>query len=142
MTVAIVALTEAAGALCGREVLAGQETNTSVWDGVYSEEQAARGKADYLRACASCHRESLGGDNYAPPLAGNGFVAQWSDQSLGDLLSKIRTTMPLDSPGSLSTREGVDIVAYLLEANRFPAAKEELKNRPEILRGIVIKAAK
>lgn len=142
MAVAIVALTAAAGALLGREVLVGQEAQMSVWEGVYTEEQAARGKVDYLKACASCHRESLGGDNFAPPLAGNGFVAQWSDQSLGDLLSKIRTTMPLDSPGSLSTQENVDILAYLLQANRFPPAKEELKNRPEILKGIVIKATK
>ena len=31
------------------------------WDGVYSEEQAARGKQVYTRACAVCHLDTLAG---------------------------------------------------------------------------------
>jgi cytochrome c5 len=38
-----------------------QEASRSVWDGVYSEEQAKRGAALYGRECARCHGTDLTG---------------------------------------------------------------------------------
>jgi hypothetical protein len=36
--------------------------------------------------------------------------------------------MPQTNPGSLSDRDYIDIISYLLEANDFPAGKGELKS--------------
>ena len=47
----------------------------SVWDGVYSEEQAARGKVEYEYNCGTCHIHDLTGDSIkdVPALAGEDF---------------------------------------------------------------------
>ena len=39
-----------------------RQTATTVWRGVYTEEQAAHGEATYRRRCAKCHRTNLRGD--------------------------------------------------------------------------------
>ena len=37
------------------------QTTRSVWDGVYTSEQAQRGSTLYANSCASCHGSALGG---------------------------------------------------------------------------------
>ncbi|MBZ5728998.1 MAG: cytochrome c [Acidobacteriia bacterium] len=114
----------------------------SVWDGVYTEEQAGRGKAHYNRECASCHGEALSGGEEAPPLAGDAFLANWNGLTVGDLFERIRRSMPQDNPGRLSRQQDIDILAYMLAANRFPAGKAELESRGEALKQIRFDAAK
>jgi mono/diheme cytochrome c family protein len=47
--------------------LSGQDkSQASVWDGVYSAEQAVRGEAAYLKSCTSCHGEKLEGQGTDP----------------------------------------------------------------------------
>ena len=94
-------------------------------DGVYTALQATRGQAIYEAHCAECHMHDLAGHDYAGPLAGFGFQLKWQDSSLGELLARIRS-MPLGSPGSLTGQESVDILAYVLERNGFPAGATEL----------------
>src|SRR5215211_8361797 len=50
---------------------------TSVWDGVYTEEQAKRGGPLYSEYCASCHGPELMGGEMAPPLASGDFISGW-----------------------------------------------------------------
>lgn len=102
------------------------QNERTVWDGVYSQEQAGRGATGYAGTCASCHREDLRGDNTAPALIGVSFTFLWGDMSLGALLSKIQTEMPTDRPNSLPTANYIDILAYILEANGFPAGEGDL----------------
>jgi quinoprotein glucose dehydrogenase len=106
--------------------LQAQTPTRSVKDGVYSAAQAARGKAIYAARCSACHGAGLEGADVAPTLAGPRFLDNWQGQSVGDLAGRIRTTMPLDDPGSLGPAQSVDVIAYLLEANRFPAGAAEL----------------
>jgi S-disulfanyl-L-cysteine oxidoreductase SoxD len=110
----------------------------SVWDGIYTAEQAMRGRTEYMQACASCHAEDLRGKGTAPALVEESFAFQWEDMPLGELLERTRKLMPLDRPNSLSPQAYRDIVAFLLEANKFPAGREELAGDPEALRGVVI----
>jgi mono/diheme cytochrome c family protein len=98
----------------------------SVWDGVYTKEQANRGLATYREECLKCHGESLGGGEAGPPLAGEEFLRKWNGKTVGDLSAVIRKTMPLDDPGNLSSREYLDIVAYILSMNEFPTGQKEL----------------
>src|SRR6266478_1833947 len=81
----------------------------SVWDGVYTEEQAQRGQPLYRESCASCHGDTLKGAAEAPPLSGGPFMANWNGLTLGDLFERIRRTMPQDKPGRLSRQYKADI---------------------------------
>ena len=116
------------GAFATAGALTASQAVTSVWDGVFTEAQAARGEAVYLEECASCHsRDLAGGDGSpAPPLAGDIFLEGLAESSVADFFERTRTTMPLDSPGRLSRVQYADIVAYILKANRVPAGAEEL----------------
>jgi mono/diheme cytochrome c family protein len=102
------------------------QSGTTVWDGVYSEAQAARGAEAYQANCASCHGGALEGIESAPPLAGDVFNANWTGTTLGDLAERIRVSMPLDRPGSLSRSQVADVIAHMLKTGRFPAGGGEL----------------
>jgi mono/diheme cytochrome c family protein len=103
-----------------------QAAGKTVWDGVYSDAQAARGKAVYDARCTSCHGAGLEGADVAPSLSGDRFTGAWQGQSVGGLVTRVRTTMPLDDPGSLGMKDSVDVVAYILKQNQFPAGAAEL----------------
>ena len=99
----------------------------SVWDGVYTRAQAARGKTVYAEICARCHGTTfLGGDD-AAPLVGAPFLTKWSGKTVGDLVDVIRKDMPSDGPGIVTRREASDVVAYLLSVNAFPTGQTELE---------------
>ena len=110
----------------------------TVWDGVFTEDQAQRGMATYEQECSQCHLDDLLGDGIAPSLIGAPFHFRWSDLSVGDMLVAIRTTMPQGAPASLSPRAYADIVAYLLQVNEFPAGDAELPTSVDDLEGIII----
>jgi mono/diheme cytochrome c family protein len=114
------------GLLMGVSYLRGQAPPKSVWDGVYSADQAKRGKTVSGEECARCHAETLTGGENAPALVGDDFIARWKDQTVGDLFEKIRTTMPTDSPGRLGRKEYADVLAFILNSNKFPAGSKEL----------------
>ncbi|MEO8260451.1 MAG: c-type cytochrome [Acidobacteriota bacterium] len=111
----------------------------SVWDGIYSADQAKRGQEKYAQVCSQCHQADLSGSDQAPSLAGGEFLDRWNDQSVGDLADRIRLTMPLDDIGSLNVQMSADITAYLLQANNLPAGQEELKADRSVMKGMVIK---
>ena len=133
--VAAAALLVAAGTLS--VAVAAQDTK-STWDGVFTTEQAQRGSESYQQECAQCHLEDLLGDGIAPSLIGAPFHFRWSELSVGDMLVAIRTTMPQGAPASLSPRAYVDIVAYMLQANDFPAGDMELPTDQDVLESIII----
>jgi quinohemoprotein ethanol dehydrogenase len=95
-------------------------------------EQAALGKAAYLKSCAVCHGENLGGRDRAPALTGNNFLSGWSGRDAAALFDRIKTTMPQSDPGSLSDDAYAAIVAYVLDANGNGASKTlDRQNMPE-----------
>ena len=114
----------------------------SIWDGVYSEDQAARGNTGFAAHCANCHGGNLGGTGEAPALAGPQFLSDFDGLSLGDLFDRIRTTMPQDNPASLRRDAYADILAFLLKANGLPSGTKELDRRSEYLKAIGFSAAK
>ncbi len=116
------------------------ETQKSVLGGVYTEAQATRGQEAYRQECAGCHLDSLGGADMAPGLVGEAFQKQWTDLTVGDLFERIRISMPQDSPAHLSRQAYIDIVAYILKANDFPAGSSELSHDLAMLKQITIVA--
>lgn len=115
---------------------------SSVWDGVYTQQQADRGKSLYAKECASCHGATLDGSGAAPPLAGADFKSDWNGHTAADLFDKTQTTMPADQPGHLTRDQTADILAFLLASNGFPAGSKELPTDAESLGKIQIDAAK
>jgi S-disulfanyl-L-cysteine oxidoreductase SoxD len=114
----------------------------SVWDGVYTEEQAKRGEAVYHKECASCHADTLIGGGGAAPLTGGNFLSNWNGLTLGDLFDRIRKTMPQGNLGKLTKQQDADVLSYILSFNKFPAGKAELQRQVEFLREIRFEATK
>ena len=134
---------DAASAVLDR--LGDGEPAASVWDGVYTEGQAARGRQIYFGACGLCHGRRLNGapDDpdmvSTPPLARARFLRVWEGRSLATLLAYTRLTMPEDNPASLSDQEYVDVVAYMLSMSRMPAGGDELPPDARGLAHIVVR---
>ena len=114
----------------------------SVWDGVYTMEQAERGAEIYGPECSVCHGGELEGIDMAPPLRGGRFGSNWNGVPLSELARRIRITMPMDNPGSLNSRQTADVLAYILNANAMPAGEMELPRRAGMLQQIVYQPRK
>ena len=119
-----------------------QDSQRTVWDGVYTGDQAKRGEAAYVEACSNCHGRTLEGADMTPALTGGAFMANWDGLTVGDLFDRIRVSMPADRPGSLSRQEDVDVIAYILRFNEFPSGKEELPREVQVLKQILFKASR
>lgn len=96
-----------------------------MWDGVYTEAQAARGKATYQTYCMECHEEDLHGGR-GRPLAGPVFWRDWGEDNLDGIFNLMRVAMPRDNPASLTDNQYVDVVSYILQVNGLPSGPEEL----------------
>jgi len=114
----------------------------NVWDGVFTADQAAQGKAAYDSKCSLCHGAELLGAEMAPALSGGFFLSNWSGQSVGDLFTRIHSTMPANDPGSLSNADTSLILAYILSFNKFPAGATPLPSDDAGLSPIAITAEK
>jgi len=117
--------------------VAAQATRT-VWDGVYSDAQAKRGRELYNTKCLSCHGTDLSGGEMAPPLVGIGFQSNWNGQSAGDLSERIRVSMPLGAEGTLSRQQVSDIISAIFAAGDYPPGPNELPRVSDVLKTIQI----
>ena len=114
----------------------------TVWDGVFTDEQAKRGEAAFTKECSSCHGNDLAGDGFAPALSGSDFLSNWNELSVGDLFDRIRISMPPTGPSAVTPAAKADIVSHILNANKFPAGKAELEPKTEVLKQIKIEMKK
>jgi cytochrome c len=139
---AVIAVIPFAAIIAMNATLHAQPPTKSVWDGVFTEEQANRGKGLYSENCASCHGSELTGGEMAPPLSGGEFMAGWDGLTVGDLFERIRISMPQNAPGSLSGQQNSDILAFMFSANKFPAGQTELPKEAGILKTIKFEVKK
>ena len=96
----------------------------TVWDGVYTEAQAARGTMAFSQSCAGCHALAAQGK---APLVGDAFWKSFAQKNVGELLEFVSTYMPNGKPGSLAENTYRDIVALMLKSNGFPAGAADLE---------------
>jgi mono/diheme cytochrome c family protein len=96
----------------------------TVWDGAYTEAQAARGTAAFGQSCSGCHTLAAEGKS---PLVGDPFWKSFAQETVGDLLKYVSANMPNGAPGSLNESTYGDIVAAMLKSNGFPAGSTELR---------------
>ena len=90
----------------------------STLSGVYTDEQAARGKEVYVVSCKSCHT--------ADTHTGETFAKWWKGKQLSELFNFVASRMPKNDPGSLAIEEVADVTAYLLKMNAMPVGAGEL----------------
>lgn len=129
----VVLLLFAVAAICYTQV----EPQHSIWEGVYTAEQANRGDSLYPDSCSRCHGDELEGDE-APALEGEEFLKDWKGLTLGDLYKRIRDSMPLDHPGSITPAQAADLTAFILRRNKVPEGKIAMATNPLLLRQIRI----
>ncbi len=105
----------------------------TIRDGVYTVEQAARGRQLYEAICIRCHGEDLLGAN-ARPLAGDAFIRDWGGLTLDHFYERAKT-MPPGAAARLADDEYLDVVTYVLEVNAVPAGEAELETHmlPDIM---------
>lgn len=110
----------------------------TIWDGVYTDTQAAGGKQIFEGYCRGCHGGSLegGASQGAPPLKGEKFMENWREDTLESLYTKIKTTMPRRDSKVLDETETLNIVSYILQTNEFPVGTSALDS--SMLRAIGI----
>jgi quinoprotein glucose dehydrogenase len=110
----------------GASVWAAQSVSNprSVWDGVYTPAQAARGKAVYDSVCSTCHRSDLSGAE-GGALRGDRFWQNWGEDTLSNLYNLTKSTMPRNA-AALPDGTYLDILAYILQANGYPAGEAAL----------------
>jgi mono/diheme cytochrome c family protein len=100
--------------------------------GVYTSEQADRGRAAFDAKCQSCHGGALDGGTLAPALKGGEFLSGFQQKPLRRLYSRIISTMPPDDAGSLTESETLALVALVLRANGYPAGPEALARADDL----------
>jgi mono/diheme cytochrome c family protein len=108
------------------------KSRKTVRDPVYTEAQAERGKQVYEANCVTCHLAELDGSANptagarGAPLVGTRFVQDFGESKVSALFNKMKRDMPSGRPGSLTDTEYLDLAAYVLHRNRFPAGSTEL----------------
>jgi mono/diheme cytochrome c family protein len=123
----VLAVAATAGLTIGAALPAAQQKSKTVSDGAFTADQALRGKSGYDGVCARCHGVPLtGSQGNGPTLKGPAFLTHWDKDTLGSLYTKIRDTMPQGSPGTLTDEVKLQILAYVLQQNGFPAGTSEL----------------
>ena len=117
-------------------VVSGQQMQSAT----FTSEQATAGKLAYEQHCATCHGTSLDNGQFAPPLKGEQFQTGWSGGTLDLLLRKL-TTMPPGQPDRLGLDKNVELLAYILQANRVTTGTQPLPSDPAALAGMVFAGA-
>jgi len=112
--------------------LGAQSTEPRIWQGVYSDAQAARGRDGFNASCLRCHAADLSGTT-APALKGDRFQTTFGNEPIDRLFLKIRDTMPPNFGTSLDDQAKLDVVTYILQTNGYPAGPGELKLASEDL---------
>ena len=106
----------------------------STASGVYTDEQATRGRDTYQMQCKSCHTPAS--------HTGATFATWWDRKPLSELFEFVTTRMPKNEPGSLQPDEYADVIAYLLKLNEMPSGSEALPADSVALKKIRIETGK
>ena len=123
-----------AGAREGRAQEGTSDGSRTTLTGVFTAEQAARGRDLYAGVCTSCHN--------AASHTGVTFANSWGGRRLSELFMFVSEKMPKNEPGSLTPEEYAQAVAYILKMNGFPAGDEELPSDTLELRKIRIETVR
>ncbi len=92
---------------------------------LYTAAQASAGLGKFLGNCGMCHGAKLQGMS-GPSLKGPNFASDKANFSVSDVFTIVSQNMPATNPGSLEHDDYVEIMAYLLQENGYPAGSTAL----------------
>jgi mono/diheme cytochrome c family protein len=112
--------TSASMLLLGVASLLARPSNASLGPGLYTFEQARSGAREYAGHCARCHGATLDGA-LGSPLRGAAFtdLGREGNLHIGEFFHFMITETPVGEGGSLSHRQYVEILAYILHENDY-----------------------
>ena len=96
---------------------------------LYTSDQATKGALAYYQNCAMCHGPLLDGQSggySGPALKGPEFADPSYDFHVSDMFNFVAKLMPAATPGSLTHEQDVQIMAFILQQNGYPAGSNEL----------------
>jgi hypothetical protein len=91
--------------------------------------QSGRGKTLYDSKRRSCHGTALDDGEFAPPLKGDAFLGRGGGKDVDGLHNSIVDRLPSTQPGTLTSDEGKNLVADLMDQDRIPAGSLMLTKR-------------
>jgi mono/diheme cytochrome c family protein len=106
--------------------------NSAGW---YTAAQAANGAKAYQKTCASCHGAALQG-GMGPALVGRQFWLNYAGKKVSTLWSAVHTTMPMTAPDSVSARNSINIMAFLLQKNGVRAGRTPLNDTADLSKAL------
>ncbi|AND70674.1 hypothetical protein ATSB10_32200 [Dyella thiooxydans] len=92
---------------------------------LYTAAQAELGQAKFKENCAVCHGPHLEG-RAGPALKGANFASEEAQFHVRDIFTILVHNMPATEPGSLAHDDYVQIMAFLLQQNGYPAGPQQL----------------
>ncbi len=92
---------------------------------LFTSAQADGGKIKFLTYCAMCHGPNLLGRS-GPALKGPNFASPKADFHVGDVFGIVANNMPATAPATLAHDDYVQIMAFLLQQNGYPAGDKAL----------------
>jgi len=92
---------------------------------LYTEQQAEAGERTFQQNCAMCHGPKLEG-RAGPALKGPTFASPQAHFSVSDVFKIISLNMPAPAPGTLPHEDYVNIMAFILQQNGYPAGASPL----------------
>jgi cytochrome c553 len=98
----------------------------SVWDGVYTQQQAERGAQSFASYCARCHDVSQTEGEGRRQLAGKAFWQSHRESTVDRFLDYVTKNMPNGAGGTLDAKVYADLVAFIFSRNDLPPGAAEL----------------
>ena len=97
-------------------------------DGIFTKAQADGAKKQYDKICADCHAFTVAAKKKPKDLTlgDEPFLETWTGRPVVDLVNVIVLTMPNDGSAVVTEAEALDLVAYMLQQNGFPAGSKPL----------------
>ncbi|MDP6050950.1 MAG: cytochrome c, partial [Candidatus Latescibacteria bacterium] len=119
----------------GQHTVSKGPASTQYSQGIFTVSQADRGMVLFRNECARCHGNRLD-DGTAPVLLGPAFLETWNRDGLdlNPLLDMIRS---MDRLGAkLTDQDFVNVMAFVLQRNAYPAGARTLAPDSVSLGGI------
>lgn len=97
-------------------------------DGIYTKAQADGAKAQFDKICADCHAFTVAAKKRPNdlPLGDEPFLSKWTGKTVDELVTVIVLTMPNDGSAVVSEAEALNLMAYVLQQNGYPAGATPL----------------
>ena len=110
----------------------------TIWSGVYTKNEAARGKEQAAQLCSRCHGADLKGGGAAPTLTGPAFFNRWNNLMLLDAVAYIQSAMPKEHEFFVSADTTREILAFIFQESGIPAGSEPMSKDVKTQAAILI----